>query len=141
MGKTCGRGMKGSKARKSGGMRPGFEGGQISLARRQPKRVFSNYPFKKHYEVVNIGRLAERFAAGETVDPATLIEKGLLGRSRDRVKILATGDISHALNVKAHRVSASARQKIEAAGGTVEELEPPKAPRGKYLKKSARTEG
>ncbi len=132
IGKTSGRGHKGQKARKSGGVRPGFEGGQLPLARRLPKRGFRNALFRKDYTVINVGRLADRFDAGSTVDLAALIERGLLGKANGRVKILGEGDLSVALNVKAHKVSKSAQAKIEAAGGSVEII-PEKAP--------AKTEG
>jgi large subunit ribosomal protein L15 len=119
-GKTSGRGHKGQKARKSGGVRPGFEGGQMTLARRQPKRGFKNSLFKKTMSPVNVGRLSERFEAGATVDPASLLVAGLLSKPTDKVKILAFGDVKHALKVLAHAVSDAAKAKIEAAGGTVE---------------------
>lgn len=139
MGKTCGRGMKGQKARKSGGTRIGFEGGTLPLQRRLPKRGFSNYPFRVEFSVVNVGRLSERFESGATVDLDALLSHGLLGKASAKVKVLAEGDVAHALHVKAHRVSKAARAKIEAAGGSVEELLPPKpAKRGKYKKKSER---
>ncbi|MCP4503455.1 MAG: 50S ribosomal protein L15 [Deltaproteobacteria bacterium] len=141
MGKTCGRGMKGQKARKSGGVRPGFEGGQIPLAIRLPKRGFSNYLFKKTYTPINIGRLAERFKDGDTVNVAALLECGLLSKASDRVKILGEGDVGMKLNLEVHKVSASARTKIEAAGGTVSTLEPTeKVKRVKYKKRSERGE-
>ena len=140
MGKTSGRGNKGQKARKSGGTSIGFEGGTLPLQRRLPKRGFSNYPFRVYFEVVNVGRLAERFESGATVDLEALRLHGLLATGSAKIKVLAEGDLAHALHVKAHRVSKSARAKIEAAGGTVEELLPPKpAKRGKYKKKSERT--
>lgn len=126
-GKTSGRGMKGQKARKSGNVRPGFEGGSLPLARRLPKRGFNNKVFATEYAVVNVGRLAERFEAGATVDPAALVASGLLSQSRVRVKVLGEGEISHALTLKVHKVSASAREKIEKAGGTVEVLEAAKS--------------
>lgn len=141
MGKTSGRGMKGQKARKSGGVRPGFEGGQIPLAMRLPKRGFTNYPFRKTYTPINIGRLSERFEDGETVNIASLLERGLLSKASDRVKLLGEGDLSLKLVIEVHKVSASARTKIEAAGGTIATLEPAiKVKRGKYKKRSERTE-
>jgi large subunit ribosomal protein L15 len=127
LGKTSGRGHKGQKKTKSGNVRPGFEGGQLPLARRLPKRGFRNADFRKDYTVVNLGRIAERFEAGETVDPITLVECGLVTQTRMKVKILGTGDLGMKLTVKAHAISASAKQKIEAAGGTVEVLDAPKA--------------
>lgn len=135
MGKTCGRGMKGQKARKSGGVRPGFEGGQLPLARRQPKRGFKNYPFRKEFTVVNVGLLSDRFDAGASVDPAALVAAGIVAKATDSVKILGEGDLSHALTIKAHKVSAGARSKIEAAGGSVELI----APRAKYVREKKAT--
>ena len=119
-GKTSGKGGKGQKARKSGNVRPGFEGGQLPLARRLPKRGFKNHDFRTDYVVVNVGRVAERFDANAVIDPAALIAAGLVSRTRDKVKLLATGDVPHALKLRVHAVSASAREKIEAKGGTVE---------------------
>lgn len=121
-GKTSGRGNKGQKARKSGQVRPGFEGGTLPLARRLPKRGFTNI-FASEYAVINVGRLAERFDAGATVDPVTLVESGLLSKRNARVKILGEGEISHALTLKVHKISQSAREKIEKAGGKIEVLE------------------
>lgn len=126
-GKTSGRGMKGQKARKSGNVRPGFEGGQLPLARRLPKRGFKNALFRKEYVVVNVGRLSERFPSGATVDPAVLLATGLLAKVTDRVKILGQGDVAHPLHLKVHGISGSAREKIEKAGGSVEVLEGEKA--------------
>lgn len=126
-GKTSGRGNKGQKARKSGNVRPGFEGGSLPLARRLPKRGFNNKDFATEYAIINVGRLAERFDAGATVDPAALVANGLLAKQSVRVKILGEGDIGHALTLKVHKVSASAREKIEKAGGTIEVLEAEKS--------------
>lgn len=128
-GKTSGRGNKGQKARKSGQVRPGFEGGSMPLARRQPKRGFSNAIFTSEFAIVNVGRLAERFEAGATVDPAALLMNGLLSKRSARVKILGEGEIGYALTLKVHKISAQAREKIEKAGGTVEVLEAEKAPK------------
>ena len=116
-GKTAGRGTKGSKAR--GKMPAGFEGGQMPLQRRLPKlKGFSNAPFKTTYQVVNTGRLAELYPAGGDVTPESLADNGAVRRG-ELVKVLGTGDLEVALRVSAHKVSAAARQKIEAAGGTV----------------------
>jgi len=116
-GKTAGRGTKGSKAR--GKVPAGFEGGQMPLQRRLPKlKGFSNAPFKTTYQVVNTGRLAKLYPAGGDVTPESLADNGAVRRG-ELVKVLGTGDIEVALRVSAHAVSASARQKIEAAGGTV----------------------
>jgi len=116
-GKTAGRGTKGSKAR--GKVPVGFEGGQMPLTRRLPKlKGFSNAPFKTTYQVVNTGRLAELYPVGGDVTPESLADNGAVRRG-ELVKVLATGDLEVALRVSAHAVSAAARQKIEAAGGTV----------------------
>jgi large subunit ribosomal protein L15 len=116
-GKTAGRGTKGSKAR--GQVPAGFEGGQMPLQRRLPKlKGFSNAPFKTTYQVVNTGRLAELYPAGGDVTPESLADNGAVRRG-ELVKVLGTGDLEVALRVSAHAVSAAARQKIEAAGGTV----------------------
>jgi len=116
-GKTAGRGTKGSKAR--GKVPAGFEGGQMPLHRRGPKlKGFSNAPFKTTYQVVNTGRLAELYPAGGDVTPESLADNGAVRRG-ELVKVLGTGDLEVALRVSAHAVSAAARRKIEAAGGTV----------------------
>jgi large subunit ribosomal protein L15 len=116
-GKTAGRGTKGTKARYQ--VPVGFEGGQVPLQRRLPKlKGFSNALFKTEYQVVNIARLAELFPAGSEVTPESLAAGGAVRRGQ-LVKVLGDGDLSVALRVSAHAVSASARQKIEAAGGTV----------------------
>lgn len=118
LGKTCGRGQKGQKSRSGGGVRLGFEGGQMPLTRRLPKRGFHNR-FAKDIKVVQVGDLA-RFEAGSVVDVAVLQEAGLVGKIGDGVKVLGNGDLSHAITVRVHRISAGARAKVEAAGGTVE---------------------
>jgi len=116
-GKTAGRGTKGTKARYQ--VPIGFEGGQMPMHRRLPKlKGFSNAKFKTEYQVVNIGRLAELFPSGGEVTPESLADGGAVRRG-ELVKVLGNGDLSVALRVSAHAVSASARQKIEAAGGTV----------------------
>ena len=116
-GKTAGRGTKGSKARTN--ISAAFEGGQMPLHRRLPKlKGFSNAQFKTVYQIVNIGRLTELFPGGGEVTPETLAANGAV-RGGELVKVLGNGDLSVALRVSAHAVSASARQKIEAAGGTV----------------------
>ncbi|HEX4088566.1 MAG TPA: 50S ribosomal protein L15 [Trebonia sp.] len=116
-GKTAGRGTKGTKARYQ--VPVGFEGGQVPLQRRLPKlKGFSNALFKTDYQVVNLGRLAELFPAGSEVTPETLVAGGAV-RKGELVKVLGDGELTVALRVSAHKVSASARQKIEAAGGTV----------------------
>jgi len=120
-GKTSGRGHKGQKKTKSGQVRPGFEGGQLPLSRRLPKRGFKNFDFRVDYSPVNLGRLAERFPAGSMIDLEALVGAGL-ARTTDRIKVLGTGDLPHKLSVKVHAISAGAREKIEAKGGTVELL-------------------
>jgi large subunit ribosomal protein L15 len=117
-GKTAGRGNKGHNARSGGGVRPGFEGGQMPLHRRLPKRGFTNI-FKKVMAVVNVSDLS-RFEPGTVVDAASLIRTGLVKGQMDGIKLLGQGDIDIALTVKINAISRSAKAKIEAAGGTVE---------------------
>lgn len=117
-GKTSGRGQKGQGARSGGGKGPYFEGGQMPLVRRIPKRGFTN-PFRKEYEEVKLQDL-NRFPAGTRVTPELLREVGLVRKQRDGIKILGNGELHVALEVSAHRFTESARQKIEAAGGKVE---------------------
>jgi large subunit ribosomal protein L15 len=122
-GKTSGKGHKGLNARSGGGVRPGFEGGQMPLYRRLPKRGFLPYGGKTEFAIVNVGDLGARFAAGSVVDPESLVQSGLIRKSgRRAVKVLGDGDVAHALTVRAHRISEGARQKLEAAGGRVEAL-------------------
>jgi large subunit ribosomal protein L15 len=122
-GKTSGKGHKGLKARSGGGARPGFEGGQMPLYRRLPKRGFLPYGGKTEFAIVNVGDLSDRFAAGSVVDPDALAGSRLIHKSgRASVKVLGDGDVAHALTVRAHKVSVGAKQKIEAAGGRVELL-------------------
>ena len=119
-GKTAGRGTKGTKAR--GTVHPYFEGGQMPLQRRVPKlKGFSNLAFKTTYQVVNIGRLAELYPQGGDVTPEDLVARGAV-RAGELVKVLRDGDTGVALRVTAHAFSASAREKLTAAGGTVTEL-------------------
>jgi large subunit ribosomal protein L15 len=116
-GKTAGRGTKGTKARSK--VPAGFEGGQMPLQRRLPKlKGFSNAPFKTTYQVVNVGRLADLYPSGGDVTPENLAANGAVRRG-ELVKVLGTGELAVALRVSAHAVSESARQKIEAAGGSV----------------------
>ena len=117
-GKTAGKGTKGQKARAGGGVRLGFEGGQMPLFRRVARRGFSNYPFKVVYQVVNVGDL-NRFADGDTVTPQTLKAKGLARKRATPVKILGGGELARRVRVEGARVSASAAEKIAKAGGTV----------------------
>jgi large subunit ribosomal protein L15 len=122
-GKTSGKGHKGLNARSGGGARPGFEGGQMPLYRRLPKRGFLPYGGKTEFAIVNVGDLSDRFAAGSVVDPDALAGSRLIHKSgRASVKVLGDGDVAHALTVRAHKVSEGAKQKIEAAGGRVEIL-------------------
>jgi large subunit ribosomal protein L15 len=122
-GKTSGKGHKGLNARSGGGVRPGFEGGQMPLYRRLPKRGFLPYGGKTEFAIVNVGDLSARFAAGSVVDPDALAGRRLIHKSgRASVKVLGDGDVAHALTVRAHKVSEGAKQKIEAAGGRVEIL-------------------
>ncbi len=118
-GKTAGRGQKGQKARSGGGVRPGFEGGQMPLQRRIPKRGFTNI-FKKDISIVNVKALEESFENGDVVTPEILLEKKVIKKIGDGVKILGNGEISKKLTVKAHAFSKSAVDKIQAAGGKVE---------------------
>jgi large subunit ribosomal protein L15 len=121
-GKTAGRGVKGQKAR-SGVAINGFEGGQMPLYRRLPKRGFLPYGGKTEFAIVNVGELAARFAKGSVIDPDALASSGLIRKSgRAAVKVLGDGDVAHALTVRVHKVSESAKQKLEAAGGRVEVL-------------------
>ena len=117
-GTTAGRGNKGQKARSGGGVRLGFEGGQMPLIRRLPKRGFTNI-FSKEYAEINVGAL-DVFEEGTVVTPELLKEKGLVKKILDGVKILGNGEISKKLTVKAHKFSESAKQKIEAIGGKAE---------------------
>ena len=119
-GKTAGRGHKGAKSRSGFKHKRGFEGGQMPLHRRVPKRGFHN-PFREEYEVVNLDTLGERFDAGVEVTPELLRESGLVGR-RGPVKVLARGELSKALTVRAHKFSGKAAEKIAAAGGRAEVL-------------------
>lgn len=124
-GKTATRGHKGHKARSGGGKAGGFEGGQMPLYRRLPKRGFLPPGGKTEYEIVNVKSLGA-LPAGSVVDPDRLVELGLVKKAgRGRVKILGEGDLAHAITVKAHAVSQSARAKIEARGGQVELLAAP----------------
>ena len=120
-GKTAGRGHKGAKSRSGFTHKRGFEGGQMPLHRRVPKRGFHN-PFREEFEVVNLDSLAARFDAGVDVTPDVMRERGLVGRA-GRVKVLARGEISKALTIRAHKFSGKAAEKITAAGGKAEVLE------------------
>ena len=119
-GKTAGRGTKGFNSRSGGGIRPGYEGGQMPLHRRLPKRGFTNV-FKKNIAVINIRDLA-KFDKGSVVDTDALVQAGLVKGKSDGVKLLGQGDIKYSLDVRVNQISKSAREKIEAAGGKVEVL-------------------
>ena len=121
-GKTAGKGHKGQKARAGRGMNPGFEGGQMPLQRRLPKRGFNNI-FAKEIAIVNIAALDAAFEDGAVLDSAALIEKGLVKKELDGIKVLAHGELTKKFTVKAHAFSAEAKAKIEAAGGTAEVIE------------------
>ncbi|MBE6542865.1 MAG: 50S ribosomal protein L15 [Ruminococcaceae bacterium] len=118
-GKTAGKGHKGQNARSGGGVRPGFEGGQLPLYRRLPKRGFHN-KFATVYSIVNVETLNECFEDGAVVDLATLIENGIIRKENDGLKVLGNGEITKKLTVKAKVFSATAKEKIEAAGGKTE---------------------
>ena len=119
-GKTAGRGHKGQNARTGGGVRPGFEGGQIPLYRRLPKRGFTNSLFKKEYAIINLETLDKLFNDGDAVSMETLLEKGIIRKELNGLKVLGRGEITKKLTVKAAIFSASAKEKIEAAGGKAE---------------------
>ncbi len=121
-GKTSGRGEKGQKSRTGYSRRPGFEGGQMPLVRRVPKRGFTNI-FRKEFALVNLERLEG--LEGNEFTPVTLLERGVIGSLRDGLKILAEGEITRAINVSAHKISQAAQKKIEAAGGKVTLIEEP----------------
>ena len=119
LGKTSGKGHKGQNARSGGGVRPGFEGGQLPLFRRLSKRGFNNYNFRTVYAVVNVGDL-ERFEDGTTVTIEMLKESGLVNKELDGIKILGNGKLTKKLTVKANKFSNTAKEKIESVGGKIE---------------------
>ena len=118
-GKTSGKGHKGQNARSGGGVRPGFEGGQLPLFRRLPKRGFSNAPFKVRYATVNLSDL-NRFEDGALVTPEILKEIGLVKNQLDGIKVLGNGTLEKKVNVKAHKFSSVAKEQIEKMGGKAE---------------------
>jgi large subunit ribosomal protein L15 len=120
-GKTAGRGYKGAQSRSGYSYKRGFEGGQMPLHRRVPKRGFNNI-FRTEYDVVNLDQLEARFEAGATVTPDTLREAGLISDRRARIKVLGRGDVTKALTVHAHKFSGSAAQKLAGAGGKAEAI-------------------
>lgn len=119
-GRTSTKGHKGQKARSGRAKGPGFEGGQMPLQRRLPKRGFSNAPFKKEYAVVNLADLNKINA--EIITPEVLLEKGIIKKLKDGLKVLGNGDVEKSITVKTHAISKTARQKIESKGGKVEVL-------------------
>ena len=120
-GKTAGKGHKGQNARSGGGVRPGFEGGQLPLYRKRPKRGFNNAQFAKVYAIVNVEAL-NVFEDGAVVDLEALMAKKIIRKAGDGLKVLGNGELSRSLTVKATVFSASAKEKIEAAGGKIEEV-------------------
>ena len=118
-GKTAGKGHKGQNARSGGGVRPGFEGGQLPLYRKLPKRGFNNARFGKQYTVVNVESL-NKFNDGDVVDSAALLAMGVVAKINDGIKVLGEGELTKKLTVKAAVFSASAKEKIEAVGGKTE---------------------
>lgn len=119
-GKTAGRGTKGHKSRSGGGVRPGFEGGQMPLHRRLPKRGFSNI-FKKNFAIINIRDLA-KFEKGSIVDETVLIQSRLIRGRRDGIKLLGQGEIEHPLTIKVNKASKAAIEKVTRVGGKIEVL-------------------
>ena len=117
-GKTAGKGNKGQKARSGSGTRVGFEGGQMPLHRRLPKRGFNNFDFRYKFAVVNVGDLDSRFEAGATVDEQALRKVGLVDGPCDKIKLLGDGEVEKSYTLVFHKVSKTAREKIEKAGGS-----------------------
>lgn len=121
LGKTSGKGHKGQKSRSGASIRPGFEGGQMPLIRRLPKKGFNNARFKTKYALVNVSDLEAKFADGDTVNEDTLRGLGMVQGTFDGVKLLGNGDLSKKLTVAVDKMSATAKEKVEGAGGTVSE--------------------
>lgn len=119
-GRTSTKGHKGQKSRSGGTKGPGFEGGQMPLQRRTPKRGFSNAPFKKEYAIVNLDDINKIVDEVDIITPEVLIQKGIIKKLNDGLKVLGNGDISKAITIKTHAISKTARQKIESKGGKVE---------------------
>lgn len=119
-GKTAGKGHKGQNARSGGGVRPGFEGGQMPLYRRLPKRGFNNYNFATNYAIVNLSDLESKFEDGAVIDTEAMIAAGLVKNQHDGIKVLGDGELTKKFTVKAAAFSKSATEKIEAAGGKAE---------------------
>ena len=122
LGKTAGKGSNGQRSRAGGGTKPGFEGGQMPIIRRTPKRGFNNYPFKKEYAIINLDVL-NRFEEGTVVTPELLLETGLVSKMLDGLKVLGNGNLEKKISVEAHKVSKSAQKAIEEKGGSVEIIE------------------
>ncbi|MCA1591241.1 MAG: 50S ribosomal protein L15 [Acidobacteria bacterium] len=127
LGKTAGRGNKGQKSRSGYSAKIGFEGGQMPLQRRLPKRGFTNI-FKKQWIEVSLASLEKQFGANDEITPELLHERGVIAKGKRDVVVLGTGEVTKALRVAAHRFTKSAREKIERAGGTVTVIEPHKKP-------------
>ncbi len=121
LGSTAGRGNKGQQSRSGGKVYVGFEGGQMPLYRRIARRGFSNYYFKKEYEIFNLAEIEAKYSAGEEVNKETLIQKGMLKKASALVKVLGDGELTKKLTVDVDKVSASAKEKIEKAGGSIKE--------------------
>jgi large subunit ribosomal protein L15 len=138
-GKTSGRGHKGQRSRTSGGVPPGFEGGQMPMQRRLPKRGFTNAPFKCKPAIINLRDL-NRFEAGSHIDPDGLAAAGIIRKAVDKVKLLGQGTVDRAVTVSVHQVSASARSAVEAAGGKVQLLTAGSAPRTQAPAPEAQTQ-
>jgi len=139
-GKTSGKGHKGQKARSGGSLRPSFEGGQMPLFRRLPKRGFNNADFKTVYGIVNLDDLEKRFDAGTAVNEKLLRGAGLVRGKLDGIKLLGRGEVTKAFHVEADAVSASAKEKIEKAGGSVTLSVKPENPAKKAAKKADKKE-
>ncbi|MGA1861800.1 50S ribosomal protein L15 [Deferribacter thermophilus] len=123
LGTTAGKGTKGQKARSGGGVRPGFEGGQMPLYRRLPKRGFSNKKFATVYEIVNLNQLEMKFNDGDVVNAESLKSKGLIKGNKDGVKILGNGELTKKLILEVNKISASAAEKVKKVGGEIKILE------------------
>ncbi|MGH2628784.1 MAG: 50S ribosomal protein L15, partial [Anaerolineales bacterium] len=133
LGKTSGRGSKGAKARSGWRRRYGYEGGQMPLSRRVPKRGFNNVRFAAYYDVVNVGALQGAFDDGATVNLEAIVGKGLLKPRFGQLKVLGEGALAKRLSVVCHTASAGAKRKIEAAGGSLTCLVPPRLPRKRFV--------
>ncbi|HEY0658354.1 MAG TPA: 50S ribosomal protein L15 [Pyrinomonadaceae bacterium] len=125
LGKTAGKGHKGQKSRSGYSSKIGFEGGQMPLQRRLPKRGFTNI-FKKQWIEISLAKIEENFNSGDEITPEILHERGLIKKAKHDLVVLGTGDVSKALNISAHRFTKAAREKIENAGGSIKEILKPK---------------